>query len=152
LIPNRVLIPEDIKLLKKDNKRVEAIVKKITEVFYCCLNSEILDKPLKIKSWEDTQELVHQYKYEFDFINIHYNHPQIKVETHQEELGQTGEYWAVYPPYLTIDLIKTRGLNGGYIIDDYNSLFNFRIMAWAGLPLFRNIKTGDIATMESLPK
>lgn len=149
LMPSRVLLPQDVEILRSDRARVEAIIKTIVGVFDCWLSSEILEQKLQVHSWEEVLELLENYKYEFDFINISYTHPRVQRET--RTVGQDGvEYWAIYPPCLTIKLIKTRGLNGGYIVDDYNSLYNFQIEAFAGLPLFRNIQTGTVATLAHL--
>lgn len=146
MIPNRVLIPEDIDFLQQDSNRVEAIVEKVVSLFDSWLNSEILDKKIKIESWEAAKAVLEQYDYEFNFINIHRIHHQIKLENYKATAEEVSESWVVYPPGVQIELIKTRSLNGGYIVDDYNSLYNFNIEAWAGLPLFKDIKTGSLTT------
>lgn len=151
LMPSRVLLPSDVELLKRDRARVEAILEIIVGVFDCWINSEILEQKLQVQSWKEVLELLNDYKYEFDFIDLRYSHPQIQVETHTLELKEA-EYWAIYPPCLTLKFIKTRGLNGGYIVDDYNSLYNFCVEAWAGLPLFRSRQTGAVKTLADLQR
>ncbi len=148
LIPHRVLIPEDVEFLKRDRSRVEAIAQKITWLFDSWLDSRILTQKLPVNSWDDALDVLERYNYEFDFINIHSRPHRVRAETRTAPSGKVTDYWAVYPPCLTIDFIKTRYLNGGYIVDDYNSLYKFNLEAWMGLPLLRNQATGEAVTLK----
>lgn len=149
-IANRILLIEDLEFLKKDNQRIESVVEKLTWLGDSWLTSEILDEKLKIATWSDALNVIHHHNYRFDFITIGFHSSKIVLERQDNKSGKTSKYWGVYPPFWEICLNKTRTFNGGYIIDDYNTPYHFRIEVWAGIPFFRNIHTGEVITMESL--
>lgn len=94
--------------------------------------------------------VVSRYDYRNDFITIAFHSAKIVLENHNNESGEPIKYWGLYPTCWDIYLNKTRAFNGGYIIDDYNTPYRFRIEVWAGIPFLRNIQTGQLRTMESL--
>lgn len=149
-IPNRILLTEDLDFLKKDSQRIKLVIEKLIWLGYSWLNLEIFEQRVKIETWQDALNVIQQYNYIFDFITIAFHSSKIGLETHSNKSGESTEYWGVYPNSWQICLIKTRTFNGGYIIDDYNTPYKFNIQVWAGIPFFRNIKTGEQITIESL--
>jgi hypothetical protein len=120
LIPNRVLLKEDLQLLEQDKERVEAITAQLMQFCECYLSSEIFDNKLDVQSWQDVSKVVEHHKYDFEFLNIDYSFPET-LPLSDHVLEATACY--------NISLIATRPFNGGYIEDDYNSLYNFSIEA-----------------------
>jgi len=148
-IPDRVLLTEDLEFLKADNQRIEVVVEKLTWLGDSWLSSEILEKKIKIGTWREVLNVLYEYNYLFDFITIAYHFPKIVLETHSNEFNEPAEYWSIYPSCWNICLIKTRTFNGGYVGDDYNTPYKFNIEVWAGLPFFRNTKTGEPVRIEN---
>lgn len=91
--------------------------------------------------------MVSQYDYAFDLIRFVYHPASIVFETLDFE-PQPADYWSVYPSRWNIGLTQTRTFNGGFVVDDYNSHYSFRVEVWAGTPFSRNIQTGKLVTPE----
>ncbi len=149
-IPDRIMLAEDLEFVKKENERIESVVKKLIWLSDSWLNSEILEQKVKIETWEDVLSVIRQYDYIVDFITIDFHPAEIVLENHSSTSGEPTEYWGIYPNCWDIYLIKIRTFNGGYIIDDYNTPYSFHIEAWAGIPFFRNTQTGELIKMEDL--
>ncbi|MBD1924746.1 hypothetical protein H6F74_00375 [Trichocoleus sp. FACHB-90] len=150
VISGRVLLPEDLEFLKQDANRVESIAKNLLWLGESWLSSQIFEKKLKVENWEDVQKVVNRYEYEYEFIDIVEVPYKVSLEPHKNKFGEVNEYWGVYPTCWNISLNRTRGFNGCYIINDYNSSYRFNIEVWAGIPFFRNVKTGEVVTLENL--
>ena len=148
-IPGRIFLSEDLEFLKADNQRVEAVVEKLIWLGNSWLSSAILTQRTKVETWEDILNILQQYNYTFDFITIAHHSHKIILETHNNATNEPTEYWGVYPNCWDISLIKTRNFNGGYIIDDYNTPYNFSIEVWVGIPFLRNIKTRELILQDN---
>ncbi|MBD1899074.1 hypothetical protein NDI44_07705 [Trichocoleus sp. DQ-A3] len=149
ILPNRVLLPEDLEFLKQDKHRVELIAKQLVGIGNSWLNSRIFDKKIKVQSWEDILSILDKYEYAYDLIDIIEVPYKISKTNLQNESSEKAKYWSISPPSWNISLKKTRSFNGCYIVDDYNSSYNFSIEVWIGIPFLKNIQTGEVITREN---
>ncbi len=149
ILPNRVLLPEDLEFLKQDKHRVELIAKQLVEIGNSWLNSRIFDKKIKVQSWEDILSILDKYEYAYDLIDIVEVPYKISKTNLQNEASEKAKYWSISPPSWKISLRKTRSFNGCYIVDDYNSSYNFSIEVWIGISFLKNIQTGEVITREN---
>ena len=148
ILPNRVLLPEDLDFLKQDKLRVESIAKQLVEIGDSWLNSQIFDKKIKIQNWEDILKILDKYDYNYELIDIVELPYKVSKTNLQNEFSEKAKYWSVSPPSWNISLKRTRSFNGCYIVDDYNSSYNFSIEVWIGIPFLKNIQTGEVITRE----
>lgn len=148
-ILDRILLVEDLNFLRIDQQRIDTIVAKLTWLGNSWLSAEILNQKMQVDTWEEVLDIATKYDYEFDIITVDYRPAQIVLEIRNNQSQQTTEYWGVYPSGWEIFLHKTRAFNGGYIIDDYNTPYKFKIEVWTGIPFFRNIQNGEIVTIEN---
>ena len=149
ILPNRVLLPEDLDFLKQDKLRVESIAKQLVEIGDSWLNSQIFDKKIKIQNWEDILKILDKYDYNYELIDIVELPYKVSKTNLQNEFSEKAKYWSVSPPSWNISLKRTRSFNGCYIVDDYNSSYNFSIEVWIGIPFLKNIQTGEVITREN---
>ena len=149
-IPQRILLIGDLEFLRSDRSRIENIVEKLIWIGDAWLSSEIIDKKTKIATWEDALNIIDLYDYQLDFISVNFCVSQIVLETHNDRANQPITYWGLYPNCWQIHLHKVRTFNGGFVIDDYNTPYSFKIEVWSGTPIFRNQQTGESLTINCL--
>ena len=149
ILPNRVLLPEDLDFLKQDKHRVESIAKQLVEIGDSWLNSQIFDKKLKVQNWEDILKILDKYEYGYELIDIVELPYKISKTNLQNESSEKAKYWSISPPSWNISLKRTRSFNGCYIVDEYNSSYNFSIEVWIGIHFLKNIQTGEVITREN---
>lgn len=153
-VPSRLLLPEDVELMKKDRDRVESILEKLVWLFggHCfSQNSERLGEQLSVPNWQEVVEFAHQHGFESYLLDIDYLPTAIKrydQSSTPSEDEHTAAYIAVEPPHWHVEFLQLIEVEGGFAIQEPKPVCSCQI--WTGKPFIKNLETNKTSTRYDL--
>lgn len=153
-VPSRLLLPEDVELIKSDRDRVESILAKLVWLFggHCFSeNSARLGEQLAVPNWQEVLQFAQQNGFESYLLDIDYLPTAIKLynqssNPNQDEL--TTAYIAVEPPHWHVEFLQLIAVDGGFAIQEPKPICSCQI--WMGKPFIRNLETNETSTRYDL--
>lgn len=151
-VPGRLLLPEDVELLRSDRPRVEAILSKLVWLWgSCCFGEEssrIHDyKP--IYDWQQIIAFVHHQGLKPDVLDIDFFPTTVKLdERHSNLSSTTPHHVAVEPDHWHIEFFQLQATNGGFELQEPKPVCSCQI--WTGKPFLKHLETGEATTRYDL--
>lgn len=153
-VPSRLLLPEDVELMKSDLARVESILEKLVWLFggYCfSQNSVRLGEQLSVRNWQEVVKFAHQQGFESYLLDIDYLPTAIKPyhlpsDSTKDQL--TTAYIAVEPPHWHVEFFQLVAVEGGWVIQEPKPVCSCQI--WTGKPFIKHLETGETSTRYDL--
>lgn len=141
-VPGRMLLPEDVELLKCDRPRLESILEKLVWLFggFCFgANSDREGKQVPIHDWQDVVKFAQQQGYESYVLDIDFMPIAIKYAPQSSHPTQT-THIAVEPPHWHIEFLQLTPIPGGYKVQEPKTACSCQI--WTGMPFLKQVPTG----------
>lgn len=158
-VPGRMLLPEDVELLRSDRQRVETILSKLIWLLggHCFGESSSLHGDCEcIYDWQQILEFVRNAGLSPDVLDIDFmftaiaevclSHPYDSVSTNLE--GKTPNYAAVEPGHWHIEFFPLQAIEGGFQLQELKPLCCCQI--WTGKPFIKHLQTGETLTRYDL--
>lgn len=153
-IPGRMLLPEDMEVLRSDRPRIESILAKLVWLLggHCLgVNSHFDGQNQPIYDWQEVLQFVTRSGLNADIIDIDFfptslqrnNKPIASIPS--EEISN---YVAIEPAHLHIEFFSLQAIDGGFKLQEPKPLCSCQI--WTGKPLLKNLKTGATYTRYDL--
>lgn len=149
-VPSRLLLPEDVELMKSDLARVESILEKLVWLFggHCfSQNSVRLGEQLTVHNWQEVLKFAHQQGFESYLLDIDYLPTAIKPY-HPSNEPFTTTYIAVEPPHWHVEFFQIIAVDGGLAIQEPKPVCSCQI--WTGKPFIKHLETGETSTRYDL--
>lgn len=149
-VPHRLLLPEDVELLRRDRSRVEAIVAKLVWLWGGVCFSESTDRegdyPL-VHDWQQVLTFVQKQGIPADLLDIDYlpltvNSANLAIKSEGDRAESS--YIAVEPTHWHVEFFQLQPLEGGYEIREPKQACSCQI--WTGKPYIKNLETGETIT------
>jgi len=153
-VPSRLLLPEDVELIKSDRQRVESILEKLVWLFggHCfSQNSVRLGEQLTVPNWQEVVQFAHQQGFDSYLLDIDYLPTAIKRYDQSSTLTEdelTTAYIAVEPPHWHIEFLQLIAVDGGFAIQEPKPVCSCQI--WMGKPFIKNLETNKTSTRYDL--
>jgi hypothetical protein len=149
-VPCRILLPEDLELIRSDRDRVESILEKLIWLFggFCFEKDSQRDGEQKIiHDWSKILEFADQHGFESSLLDIdflptaikHYN-PSVNLS----ENSTDSTHIAVEPAHWHIEFFQIIPTKGGFEIQEPKPVCSCQI--WTGKPFIKNLHTGETSS------
>lgn len=146
-IPGRMLLPEDMEVLRSDRPRVEAILEQLVWLLggHCLsANCHFDGQNQPFYDWQEVLQFVTQSGLNADVIDIDFfptslqrnNKPIAGIPT--DEISQ---YVAIEPAHLHIEFFGLEAIDAGFKLQEPKPLCSCQL--WTGKPMLKNLKTGE---------
>ncbi|MBD2004019.1 MULTISPECIES: hypothetical protein [Cyanophyceae] len=146
-IPDRVLLEEDLELLRSDRIRQETILSKLVWLFggYCFGDdSKLHGEKDPVYDWQKVVEFACQHNYQSYVLDIDFLPTAIK----QVQRQHSNECVAVEPAHWHIEFFRLQQTEGDFEIQEPKNLCSCQI--WTGKPFIKNLQTGETLTRYDL--
>ncbi|MBD1836238.1 hypothetical protein H6F61_27040 [Cyanobacteria bacterium FACHB-472] len=146
-IPDRVLLEEDLELLRSDRIRQETILSKLVWLFggYCFGDdSELHGEKDPVYDWQKVVEFACQHNYQSYVLDIDFLPTAIK----QVQQQHSNECVAVEPGHWHIEFFRLQQTEADFEIQEPKNLCSCQI--WTGKPFIKNLQTGESLTRYDL--
>lgn len=153
-IPGRMLLPEDMEVLRSDRPRVETILEQLVWLLggHCLgINSHFDGRNQPLYDWQEVLQFVTQSGLTADVIDIDFFPTSLQINNKpianipQEEISH---YVAIEPAHLHLEFFSLQPIDGGFKLQEPKPLCSCQI--WTGKPLLKNMKTGETFTRYDL--
>lgn len=153
-VPNRLLLPEDVELIKSDLVRIESILAQLIGLFggHCFLqDSSRQGEQLLIHHWQEVLKFARQCGFDSYLLDIDYLPTAIKrynqqLNPKEDDLNAT--YIAVEPAHWHIEFFQLITTEGGFEIQHPKPVCSCQI--WTGKPFIKNLQTSETITRYDL--
>jgi hypothetical protein len=160
-VPGRMLLPEDVEVLRSDRLRVETILSKLVWLLggHCFgedVNWQAESKP--VYDWQLVLEFARNSGLNPDIIDIDFlptaiaqtnlSHPHDKLPPNGEINGNPPNYVAVEPGHWHIEFFQLQPIEGGFILQEPKPMSTCQI--WTGKPFVKHLQTGEVTTRYNL--
>ncbi|MFB2834179.1 hypothetical protein [Floridanema evergladense] len=153
-IPGRILLPEDMEVLRSDRSRIETILGQLVWLLggHCLgVNSYFDGRNQPLYDWQEVLQFVDKSGLSADVIDIDFfpttlqtnNKPIVGIPS--EEFSH---YVAIEPAHLHLEFFKLQAIDGGFKLQEPKPLCSCQI--WTGKPLLKSMKTGESFTRYDL--
>lgn len=146
-IPGRILLPEDMEVLRSDRPRIETILEKLVWLLGGnCLsaNSHFDEQNQPLYDWQEVLQFVTETGLNADAIDIDF-FPTSLQRNNKPIAGisptEISHYVAIEPAHLHIEFFSLQAVDGGFKLQEPKPLCSCQI--WTGKPLLKNLKTGE---------
>lgn len=153
-VPGRMLLPEDVELLRSDRARVESILEKLVWLFggYCfSKDSHRQGDQILVRDWQDVRNFASQQGFESYLLDIDFMPLAIKRDPRHsepsEESAQT-THVAVEPPHWHIEFLQLTPTNGEFEIKEPKEVCSCQI--WTGKPFIKHLQSDVTSTRYDL--
>jgi hypothetical protein len=146
-VPERLLLPEDVELIKSDCVRIESILEQLIWLFggHCFdKDSYRQGEQLIVNQWQEVLKFSRQCGFESYLMDIDYLPTAIKRYTQQSnstENDLNDTYIAVEPAHWHIEFLQLITTEGGFELQHPKPICSCQI--WTGKPLIKNLQTGE---------
>ncbi|MBD1927325.1 hypothetical protein H6F74_13880 [Trichocoleus sp. FACHB-90] len=145
-IPDRVLLEEDLELLRSDRIRQETVLSKLVWLFggYCFGDdSELHGEKDPVYDWQKVVEFACQHNYQSYVLDIDFLPTAIKLDNRHSD-GCV----AVEPGHWHIEFFRLQQTEADFEIQEPKNLCSCQI--WTGKPFIKNLQTGETLTRYDL--
>jgi hypothetical protein len=145
-IPGRMLLPEDMEVLRSDRQRVETILEKLVWLLggHCLgANSHFDGQNQPFYDWQEVLQFVNQSGLNADIIDIDFLPTSLQTNNKPIAgipLDEISHYVAIEPAHFHIEFFSLQAIDGGFKLQEPKPLCSCQI--WTGKPLLKNLKTG----------
>ncbi len=153
-VPDRLLLAEDVELMKSDRDRVESILEKLVSLFGGnCFAKDCSRQgdQIIIHDWQEVLEFAHKQGFESYVLDIDYMPNAIKRYSQPSLAGKTEPdliYIAVEPAHWHVEFLQVITTAGGFEIPPTKAVCSCQI--WTAKPYIKNLETGDTSTRYDL--
>lgn len=153
-VPDRLLLPEDVELIKSDRLRIESILEQLIWLFggHCfSKDSYRQGEQLRVNQWQEVLEFARQYGFESYLLDIDFLPTAIKRCTQQFRLKEddlNANYVAFEPAHWHIEFFQLINTEGGFEIQHQKPVCSCQI--WIGKPFIKNLDTDETSTRYDL--
>ena len=160
-VPGRILLPEDVEVLKSDRPRMETILAKLLWLLggHCFdNNSRWHGEAELLYEWQQVVEFAHNSGLNPDVLDIDFmpsaiaqvnlSHPHDRLSANSKQLETTPNYVAVEPGHWHIEFFQIQPIAGGFILQEPKPACSCQI--WTGKPFIKHLQTGEIITRYDL--
>jgi hypothetical protein len=153
-IPDRLLLPEDIELMKSDRPRVETILEKLVWLFggHCFgQDSHRQGDQLAVHDWQEVLEFARQQGFESYLLDIDYLPTAIVRDNrhvHPTEATTDTSYIAVEPAHWHVEFFQVAIAEGGFKLQEPKTVCSCQI--WTSKPFIKHLHTGETSTRYDL--
>lgn len=152
-VPGRMLLPEDMELLRSDRQRVEAILAKLVWLLggHCFTEkTRQEDESKPVHDWQEVLAFVQRSGFSADLLDIDF----LPTAIHQDFQNgnstedDTPKYVAIEPAHWHVEFFQLLAVEGGFRIQEPKRLCSCQI--WSGRPFMKNLNTGETKTRYDL--
>lgn len=153
-VPNRLLLPEDVEVLRGDRDRVERILEKLVWLFggYCFNQDSDRQGELQPRhSWQEIVAFARQQGFESYFLDIDFFPAAIACDDRYRNLAEGNDnigHVAVEPAHWHIEFFQLASTQGGFEIQQPKTVCSCQI--WMGKPFIKHLQTGETMTRYDL--
>lgn len=154
-VPGRILLPEDIELLRSDRLRVESILSKLVWLFggYCFGDDTPQQGEQKpVYDWQQIIEFARQHGFESYVLDIDFLPSAIQLDNRNSQLTEntpSNTHVAVEPAHWHIEFFRLQPAEAEFFeIQEVKNLCSCQI--WTGKPFLKNLETGEAVTRYDL--
>lgn len=146
-VPGRMLLPEDVELLKRDRPRVEKILEKLVWLFggYCFYKDSSRDgEQIPVHDWQDVLKFAYQqgfdesYLLDIDFLPLAIKRTSELYDSAEQDSETTPI--AVEPAHWHIEFLQLIPTEDGCEIQEPKEVCSCQI--WTGKPFIKHQFTG----------
>lgn len=153
-VPDRLLLPEDVELIKSDRVRIENILEQLIWLFGGhCFNEDTYrqGEQLIVNHWQEVIKFASQQGFDSYLLDIDYLPTAIKCynqQFHLKEDDLNTTYVAVEPAHWHIEFFQLITTTGGFEIQHPKPVCSCQI--WTGKPFIKHLNTGETLTRYDL--
>lgn len=147
-VPDRLLLPSDVQLLKSDRPRIEAILSKLVWLWggYCFGEETCRDRDCEsVNDWQEVIAFAQQHGFKPDVIDIDFLPLAVKLDNGHSDLKPepaTSNYVAVEPNHWHVEFFQLQPTNGGFKLQEPKSVCSCQI--WTRPPFMKHLGTGEV--------
>lgn len=149
-VPDRLLLPEDVELMKRDRDRLESILEKLVWLFggYCfSQHCHRQGDRLPVHDWQEVLAFARQQGFESYLLDIDFLPTAIKRDNRHSNSAKDKTdlgHIAVEPAHWHIEFFKLATTNGGFEMQEPKPVCSCQI--WTGKPFIKHLHTGETST------
>lgn len=146
-VPCRLLLEEDLALIRSDRERVESILEKLVWLFggHCFEKDSQRDGEQKIvHDWSNVVEFAYQQGFESYLLDIDFFPTAIKhynPSANPSNSSTDTTHIAVEPAHWHIEFFQIIPTSGGFEMQEPKAVCSCQI--WTGKPFIKNLHTGE---------
>lgn len=143
-VPNRLLLPEDVRLLQSDRPRVEAILAKLVWLWGGrCFGETSRERDQEpIYDWQQILSFVQQQNLRLDVLDIDFLPMAIKLAS------TAPDHVAVEPAHWHIEFFQLQTVQDGFKLQEPKKVCSCQI--WTSKPFIKHLETGEATTRYDL--
>lgn len=157
-VPGRILLPEDMDVLKSDRPRLEAILSKLVWLLGGnCFgdNTPLHEESNPVYDWQQVLAFVENCGLRADLLDIDFMPTAIEPRPlfslnngHGPSSGESPNFVAIEPAHWHIEFFQLEPIAGGFDLLHPKQLCSCQI--WTGKPFIKNLQTGETKTRYDL--
>jgi hypothetical protein len=153
-VPGRLLLPEDVELMKRDRDRLESILEKLVWLFGGHCFSQHCHRQgdrLPVHDWQEVLAFARQQGFESYLLDIDFLPTAIKRDNRHSNLVEDETdlgHIAVEPAHWHIEFFQVATINGGFEMQEPKPVCSCQI--WTGKPFIKHLHTGETSTRYDL--
>lgn len=160
-VPGRMLLPEDLEIIRCDRQRIETILTKLIWLLGgLCFgeNSCFYGDADSVYDWQQVLEFARNSGVSPDVMDIDFmptaiaqvnlSHPYDQLSALPTAEGQTPNYVVVEPGHWHIEFFPLQAIEGGFELQESKPMCSCQI--WTGKPFIKNLETGETTTRYDL--
>ncbi|GEM_PF-1577789 len=157
-VPGKILLPEDVEVLKSDRPRLEAILAKLVWLLggHCFGENTRWDGDSSpVYDWQQVLAFVEACGMKADLLDIDFLPTAIDPHSlypqgngHGKSTENPQEYVAIEPAHWHIEFFQIQPIEGGFELALPKKLCSCQI--WTGRPFIKNLQTGETLTRYDL--
>ncbi|HEY9893242.1 MAG TPA: hypothetical protein V6D37_15830 [Candidatus Sericytochromatia bacterium] len=153
-VPDRLLLAEDVELMKSDRFRVESILEKLVWLFggHCfARDCSRQGDQIIIHDWQEVLEFARQHGFESYVLDIDYMPNAIKRYAQPSLTGKADTditYIAFEPAHWHVEFLQLTATAGGFELPKTKTVCSCQI--WTAKPYIKNLETGETSTRYDL--
>lgn len=153
-VPGRMLLPEDVDIIRCDRLRIETILAKLIWLLggHCFgENSCLYGEAKSVYDWQQVLEFARNAGISPDAMDIDFmptaiaqlnlSHPHDKLPILPIADKKTPNYVAVEPGHWHIEFFQLQPIEGGFELKEPKPMCSCQI--WTGKPFIKNLETGE---------
>ena len=157
-VPGRMLLPEDMEVLKRDRPRLEAILSKLVWLLGGnCFGDDtsLQEESTPVYDWPQVLAFVESSGLRPDLLDIDFLPTAIEPlpyfslgNGHDPSSQESPNFVAIEPAHWHIEFFQLEPIAGGFDLVHPKQLCSCQI--WTGKPFIKNLKTGETKTRYDL--